>query len=442
MRKLGPVATVVALCGLALTIPAEAGVVTTTKAVTKELGGNTQPARGASVSGDGKLVVFETSAQLVASDTDDYSDIYLWKRSSPGSFTRLSVGVGGEAPNDDSGSPVISRDGKRVAFDSRASNLVANDTNDARDVFVRIIGGGMKRVSVSSSEQQTEIEHDSGLPSISETGKLIAFESFAPNLVAGDTNGYADIFVRNLGNGTTRRVSVKSNGTQANGDSEYAAIDPKGLFVAFTSDADNLAGTDDNGSSDVFLHHNKKTTRVSVNNNGAGANSYSEDPALSSSCQLINNKSVCKATVVFISDATNLSGNDDNDAIDVFVRANGKTKRISVDSDRDEGGLFEESLEPAISKNGRFVVFTSEADLTLNGNDDNGWPDIYLHDRTKATTKRVSVGPGGAEGNKASEWPAISADGKWVGWQSLSTTFDNLGSDNTTFDIFLRGPLF
>ena len=442
MRKLCIAATVGAALALPMTAPVQAGVVTTTKAVTEEQGNSVQPALYPSVSGTGKLVVFQTSAQLVESDTDSFSDIYLWNRSTQ-VFQRLSVGPGGVAPDDDSGSPVISQDGKRVAFDSTATNLVANDTNDARDVFVRFLESNTtKRVSVSSSEQETEFGFDSGLPAISKTGKLIAFESYAPNLVSGDTNDFGDVFVRNLGSGTTRRVSVKSNGTQANGDSYYAAIDPLGLFVSFSSYADNLAGTDTNASSDVFVHHNGKTTRVSVNNNGAGANSYSEDSAVTSKCRTIDNKSVCNATIAFTSGATNLASNDDNDTEDVFVRSLGKTKRVSIDSDEHEGDLFDPSGHPSISSNGRYVAFWSDADLTPTDNDLNGFGDVYVRDRQTATTRLVSLGPNGQAGNRLSEQPAISADGRWVAFHSTATTLDTLGADNLTFDIFLRGPLF
>ena len=439
MKKLGSAATVLALAALTMSAPSHGGVASTTKPVTKELGD--RPALLPSVSSDGRLVVFETESQLVESDVDSYSDIYLWNRSNQ-SFTRLSVAPGGAAADDDSGSPVISQDGKRVAFDSNATNLVANDTNEARDVFVRYLETSTtRRVSVSSAEAQAEIGYDSALPSISKTGKVIAFESYAPNLVSGDTNDYGDVFVRNLGSGTTRRVSVKSNGTQANGDSYYAAVDPLGLFVSFTSNADNLVGTDTNESSDVFLHHNQKTSRVSVNSAGGGGNSYSEDSALTSKCRTVDNKSVCSATVVFTSDASNLVGGDDNHAEDVFIRSLGKTRRVSINSDEDEGGQFESSGQPSISNSGRYVAFASEADLSPAGNDVNGFDDIYLRDRTSGRTSRISIGPNGP-GNLHSQEPAVSATGKWVAFQSLSTTLDSTFEDNLTFDIFLRGPLF
>jgi Tol biopolymer transport system component len=145
-----------------------------------------------------------------------------------------------------------------VAFISGASNLVIGDTNGNYDIFVRdLLGGTTTRVSVDSIGAQAN--GDSGYPVISSDGRYVAFTSGASNLVAGDTNstydifGTYDIFVRDTVGGTTTRVSVDSIGAQANGDSLYPAISSDGRYVAFTSGASNLVAGDTNSNSDVFV---------------------------------------------------------------------------------------------------------------------------------------------------------------------------------------------
>ena len=158
----------------------------------------------------------------------------------------------GTQANGDSASPAISADGRYVAFGSDASNLVPGDTNGTSDVFVRDLRSGTtQRVSVATDGTQANGDSDS--PAISADGRYVAFASYASNLVPGDTNGTADVFVRDLRSGTTRRVSVATDGTQANGDSGSPAISADGRYVAFESDASNLVPGDTNHCVDVFV---------------------------------------------------------------------------------------------------------------------------------------------------------------------------------------------
>jgi Tol biopolymer transport system component len=168
------------------------------------------------------------------------------------STTRVSVKSNGTEGNGNSGSPSISRTGRYVAFVSAASNLVAGDTNARDDVFVRDRSTGKtKRVSVKSDGKQGN--GDSEDPSISADGRFVAFESGASNLVAGDTNDAFDVFVRDRVGRKTTRVSVKSNGKQANGTSFNPSISADGRYVAFWSGASNLVAGDTNDAQDVFV---------------------------------------------------------------------------------------------------------------------------------------------------------------------------------------------
>jgi len=175
----------------------------------------------------------------------------------PGDTTIVSVDSSGAQSNNYSRFPSISADGRYVAFESEASNLVAGDTNGGGDVFVHDRQtGATTRVSVSSSGEQAN--DSSGAAAISGDGRYVAFYSYASNLVAGDTNGMIDTFVHDRQTGTTTRVSVDSSGAEANGNSDdnyfAVSISGDGRFVAFMSEASNLVAGDTNGAIDIFVH--------------------------------------------------------------------------------------------------------------------------------------------------------------------------------------------
>jgi len=186
--------------------------------------------------------------------------------------TRVSVDSSGIQGNDLCYTHSISADGRYVAFDSHATNLVPGDTNASSDVFVHDnLTGTTRRVSVDSNG--TQANGISSYVVISADGHFVAFASAATNLVPGDTNGNWDVFEHDMVNGTTTRVSVSSSGAQAfGGDSGVygLSISADGRYVAFQSSALNLASPDFNGSDDVFVHDRVSgiTTRVSVASNG------------------------------------------------------------------------------------------------------------------------------------------------------------------------------
>jgi Tol biopolymer transport system component len=343
---------------------------------------------------------------------------------------RVSVSSTGAEANGSSNSPFVSVDGRFVAFNSTASNLVGGDANGLSDVFVRDRQTGKtRRVSVSSAGTEGDAGSYGGL--VSADGRFVAFWSDASNLVGADSNGVADIFVRDRQAGTTRRISVSSAGVESDGVSYPESISADGRFVAFTSSAANLIGSETNAVTDVFVRdrQNGTTKRVSVSSAGTEGNEDSHSASISSDGRF----------VAFGSGASSLVGNDTNAVQDVFVRdrRNGTTRRVSVSSAGLEGNA--NSTSPSISANGRFVGFYSYA-TTLVGADTNGLVDVFVRDRGAGTTRRASVSSAGVEGDANSFGPSISADGRFVAFYSAASTL--VGGDNNGFmDVFVRGPL-
>jgi len=228
-----------------------------------------------SISSDGRYIAFTSSAtNLVASDTNGQRDIFLHDTQN-NTTTRVSVVSGGaEAIDGDSNNPSISSDGRYIAFTSSATNLVASDTNGQSDIFLHDTQlGTTTRVSVDSVGAEGDF-YSSGTPSISSDGRYIAFTSSATNLVAGDANGQSDIFLHDTQNNTTTRVSVDSAGLEAGGISDSPSISSDGRYIAFTSEAANLVSNDMNGVLDVFLHDTQTTETILVSRGSNSVISY------------------------------------------------------------------------------------------------------------------------------------------------------------------------
>lgn len=351
-------------------------------------------------------------------------------RAAAAETTRVSVSSAGAEGNGNGYSTSTSADGRFVAFVSNASNLIGGDTNGLPDVFVRDRrAGSTRRVSVSSAGAQGN--GNSFSPSISADGRFVAFYSSASNLVGGDTNGSYDVFVRDRQTGKTRRVSVSSAGSQGDGRSSAPSISANGRLVAFESLASNLVGGDTNGSSDVFVRDRRTDTtrRISVSSAAVQGDGASVDPSISPDGRL----------VAFGSLASNLVGGDTNGSSDVFVRdrQTGKTRQVSVSSAGTGGNG--QSHAPSISFDGRFVAFYSDAS-NLVGADANGTFDVFVRDRQTGRTRRVSVSSTGVEGDGVSTSPSISADGRFVSFDSLASNLVG-GDTNGAYDVFVRGPL-
>ncbi|MBI4200733.1 MAG: PD40 domain-containing protein, partial [Chloroflexi bacterium] len=322
------------------------------------------------ISADGRFVAFHSTAtNLAAVDTNDRSDVFVHDRQT-GETTMVSVSTAGVQGNTTSNSPSISADGRFVAFYSFATNLVAGDTNMVGDIFVHDRQAGeTTRASVSSGGAQAN--DSSGEPSISADGRFVAFWSQATNLVPGDTNGTADIFLRDWQGGATNIVSLSSSGAQGNGGSGGPSMSTDTRFIAFHSYASNLVAGDTNNVQDVFVHDRQTgaTSRVSVSTAVVQGNQASVNPTISADGRF----------VAFGSYASNLVAGDTNNVQDVFVhdRQTGETTRASVSTAGAQG--FNASGFPAISVDGRFVAFQSDS-FNLVAGDTNGKSDIFVRD--------------------------------------------------------------
>ena len=382
------------------------------------------------VASAGDLLAFASQAtNLVASDNNGFTDIFVHDRASA-TTELVSIASGGAAADANCSQPAISADGRFVAFTSAATTL-ASDSNGVADVFIRDRHSGTTElVSVASDESQGNQRSDS--PAMSADGRFVTFRSEASNLVAGDNNGAYDIFVRDRQKGATLRVSVDSAAVEADASSAEPAISGDGRYVAFHSSATNLVTGDDNDFDDVFVHDltDSATVRVSVNSAGAQSDGLSQHAAVSNG-----------GVVAFFSAATNLVAGDDAWVSDVFVHDLGTaaTERISLAWTGVEADAA--SSEPSLSADGRFVAFRSYANNLVPPPDGNATWDVFVHDRDSGTTRRVNVSAAGDAADQPSAAPAISADGRFVGFASDATNLVEDDSNLRTDAFVARNPL-
>ena len=409
----------------------------------------------------------------------------------PAKTQRASVGSQEQESPNGAIYPSISGSGRYVVFETNSDNLVPGDTNTETDVFVRDRKTGRtERVSLRSNGAQANSW--SGYASISANGRFVSFTSDASNLLQGDTNGVQDIFVHDRRTDRTTRVSVDGRGSEGNDDSSSSDISATGRYVIFTSVATDIVRNDANGYEDLFVHDRVagSTRLVSVRPNGTQANGsvgFIDPGSISADGRFITFSSTASnlvkddenavadvfvrdrvagrttrvslssagveangssrdpsisgngAYVAFSSDATNLFGPDGNAEQDIFVHnmKRGTTRRISVSSADVEADGY--SSYASISADGRYVAFESFAE-NLIAHDTNGVTDVFVRDRTRRTTMRVSLTNAGGEGDSASNYPFLSSNGRSVAFQSDATNL--VGNDtNAETDIYVRGPL-
>lgn len=263
---------------------------------------------------------------------------------------------------------------------------------------------------------------------MSADGRYVAFTSTSDDLVPGDANGKTDAFVRDLRQGTTRRVSVGPRGRQGNGSSSVEGITPDGRFVLIGSDASNLVPDDTNRATDLFLRDLRSDTlkRVSLGRGGRQANARSTAGAVSADGRYL----------AFVSAADNLVPGDTNAASDVFLRdlRTGTVARLSVGAGGVQGDFPSDG--PTITPDGRFVAFLSIAG-NLVPRDRNGDVDIFVRDRVRGTIERVSVAKDGSDADSSSIDPSMSADGRLVVFTSTAGNLVSL-PDNFQTNVFIR----
>lgn len=394
------------------------------------------------ISGDGNFVGFTSRASnIIGADRNDATDVFLVNRESQ-TPEFVSVRSTGTQGNRGSEAPSLSHTGRYVAFATSATNLaIKGDRNGAQDVFVYDRNEGKtNRASIRSDLREGNgASYD---PFISGNGRFVAFTSTASNLaIKGDNNGDADVFVHDRTTLRTNRVSISSKLKEGNAASFSPAISADGRIVTFVSYANNLVPRDTNRSADVFVYNRatRKTSRVSISTAGTQANADSAAPMISAD----------GGFVTFQSNASNLIENDENGLTDVFVHdlSSGETTRVSRGmANSDPNGA---SFIPAISGDGRYIAYQSWASNLVPG-DTNGTPnqyqgtDVFRYDRQTGQTERVSVGDDGEQANGPSndpgDDPSISADGKFVCFASLASNLDE-DDTNGAYDVFVRGPL-
>lgn len=334
----------------------------------------------------------------------------------------ISVGLTAPADND-SVQSTVSWNGELVLFTSFATNLVTTDTNEAVDVFLRDrVNGTTERISRRPNGVQAN--DSSGGAMMNPIATYFTYYSFATNLVTSDTSGYSDVFLveRDPDSSaiTIERISKGFNGDEANGDSFLSDLSDDGTKIVYDSVANNTVATDDNEWSDIFLYNrdDDSTTKISISNNNSPGNGRSVKPRISSNGNY----------VIYYSEADNLVVGDTNGVPDIFGidLTTFEVTRLSVGTNGTQAN-FGAKLEYALSPDGRYIVFASDS-TNLVANDTNNASDIFLHDRETNTTRLVSVAFTGTRANGSSYDPTISANGRYITFNTLAT---NLYSNDT-----------
>ncbi|NJM99478.1 MAG: hypothetical protein HC800_22150 [Phormidesmis sp. RL_2_1] len=247
-----------------------------------------QDSENPGISANGRYVVFVADADsLVNGDNNGKRDIFVYDRDTD-TTERISISSSGFESNNNADSPSISSNGRFITFQSSASNLVEGDTNQRNDIFVYDRETHqVERISVSNSGAQSN--GDSYPPSISGDGRYVAFQSAASNLIDNDTNNESDIFVYDRDENSIERVSVSSSGTEANGVSSTPHLSADGRYVTFSAFASNLVNSDTNSRSDIFVYDRQThiIKRVSLGDELTEGNSSSINPRLSSNGRYI-----------------------------------------------------------------------------------------------------------------------------------------------------------
>lgn len=367
------------------------------------------------ISHNGRYVTFSSSARgLVAGDTDDKVDVFVRDRLIRAT-ERVSVSSQGTAGNNYSFKSRMSSDGNWVVFGSDASNFTTGDVNASDDVFLRDRSNSLTTLLAPLTYGKD----------ISGDAAFVAFASDDMDLLPGTVNTWSDVFVLERATGALSRVSVSSDGIEANHRSLDPRLNADGRIVVFYSEANNLVPDDTNLITDLFVHDvaTGTTERVNVASDGSQANGPTQaETAVSDD----------GTRIAFFSEATNLVSGDTNHSSDVFVRdlAAGTTSLVSVSDLGVQANSH--SYNVAISGDGRFVAFNSEADNLVEG-DDNRSLDVFVHDTLTARTVRVSLNRDGQEivGNTplgpvfgpTNRALALSGDGRFVVFSSHSRGF-------------------
>jgi Ca2+-binding RTX toxin-like protein len=386
------------------------------------------------ISADGRYAVFRSNAIDFVPGPYYFGQKIFRKDLQTGTIEYVSTDASGVPDNwSFSYSPQISADGRYVVFDSDADALMAGDTNYLRDVFLKDLQtGAIQRVSTTAGGGEGNGASTSAQRSAD--GRYVLFQSDATNLVPGDDNAKTDLFVKDTDTGTILRVSTDAVGAQANGASTNGRFSPDGAYVVFDSVASNLVADDGNGAvSDVFVKDwaDGDIRCVSTSAAGVQGNSTSSNAQFSADGRF----------VLFQSLASNLVAVDANGQHwDVFRKnlQTGAIRLVSTDAAGVQGDL--DSFNASLDASGRYVAFESWAANLVSG-DSNGWPDIFVKDLQTGAIRCVSTSAAGAAANGPSTNARISADGRFVVFQTAARNLF-LHDDNDNYDVVrVRNPL-
>ncbi len=381
---------------------------------------------------DGDFIVFYSDAtNIVSDDTNVVGDIFVYDIQGD-SVERVSVDDSGNEGDDASFDADISADGRYIVFTSSATNLVAGDTNGFDDIF--LFDRNTDTIELISLDASDGLANNaSEYPSISSNGRYVVFASSATDLVAGDSNVKKDIFMRDTLLDTTERVSLTDLEAQGNNDSDSSAISLDGRYVVFMSQSTNLVTGDTNAIGDLFIRDTvlDTTERLNVSSSEQEANDDIGN---------LTKRSVSSdgRYITFGSLATNLVTGDTNGTEDIFVRDRtlGTTERITLDPSGDEIAGLSTIIVTGISPGGRYVSFYSDSDQFVTG-DTNAVDDVFVRDTTLDTTRRVSMSVSGDEGDGQSEGSVVSfaEGGRYIVFASEATNFVD-DDTNGIGDIF------
>ena len=381
--------------------------------------------RSPAVSDDGQFVVFESSASnLVSSDNNGDSDIFLFDRQSQ-TMILVSKNSQGQSANGRSLQPSLSSNGQFVVFMSEATDLVENDNNNSLDVF--IYNRETDLVSrVSQTSAGVEGNNISQEARVNGAGTYVVFQSFSDNFVAGDNNGFPDIFRYEVASKELVRVSIASDSSEPQGNTANPDIDDSGNLVVFMSQSNNF-GCINSGFSNQIVMRNMNTGDlicVSQSNGGAEGNSESSFSKISSDGNLVS----------FVSDSNNLVASDVNSQMDMFIYDVGFSFLNSPTS----GNLANGSSDfPSVGLSNDKVIFQSNAS-NLTGLDVDTEFDIYSYNIADGSFNLLSIDENGIKSDADAEFPSVSRNHQHVVFISKSRSFDDSRLTGTYSHIFVR----
>jgi len=381
------------------------------------------PGYSPSISGDGRFVAFSSrDPSLVSEDSNKSADVFVYNRKED-SLNRESISSSGEQANGDSDSPHLSADGRYVLFRSSASNLVPGDDNESVDVFQRDLAAGTTKRLVCGGHAG-----DNYSLIVSADGRTVVFSSRSATLVAGDSNGTEDVFMCDVGTNTVTRVSVGNDNQQASGPSFTPSISGDGTVVAFVSCADDLVAGDDNEGCDTFLRQVaiQLTWRLDDSKNESGSPN-SGTSGLSGDGSLVVFDSGSLGLIVYDVDRRT--------ATPVVKSELGPCRLPGTAPSFDQ--CNPSGIDIGVSSDGSFVVFKAQS---LDGTPlpENVREDVFLFNRDAGVLSVLSKGWKGEAADNDSRDPRISTDGRFVVFSSSASNLVE-GDTNGVDDIFVVG---